>query len=371
MKKTLIVIALAAALTLAFSATAFATSAKTWNYQEDYYSWGSTAGNGMSAVASETLGQGGSAGEITGFANTNAANPGVHAGYLANTAKCGICHSVHRANATGTKLLNTATATCAGCHRAGASTVTKVLVTWQTGGPHSSGTDASCNSRGCHLNNPHGAGASQYKIFAAKLIGNMPLVTDSGAKADLSVAYAVANSGASGITADMLNGVTAIDNGTRQAIVVGYTCNSAGCHEQTMLPVINKNYAESRETTYPSGLYTMKTGHITAAADASFTAGVTSGATAHASFNPINGCTSCHDQTDSLTRTGFTFPHSQTAAGTSNLGAGRAYLWMGIASNASGSDLTAMTDPNMKSFDGACLKCHRSSDGLSGIGVSH
>ncbi len=322
MKKTLIVVALAVALTLAFSATAFATSAKTWNYQEDYYSWGSTAGSGLATSP------------ILGAIGANAANPGVHANYLANTAKCGICHSVHRAKAGGTKLLNTATATCAGCHRAGVSTVTKVLVTWQTGGPHSSGTDASCNSRGCHLNNPHGAGASQYKIFAAKLIGNATTLTASGAKADLSVAYAVANSGTSGVTANLLNGleedgVTPLDNGTRQAVVVGYTCNSWGCHEQTMLPVINKGYSEDRVTIYPEtdplSTEIMKTGHITASADATET---------HASYNPVNGCTSCHDQTDSLTRSGFTFPHSQTPAGTSNMGTGRAYLWMGYAGKA-------------------------------------
>ncbi|PKQ36694.1 MAG: hypothetical protein CVT59_11605, partial [Actinobacteria bacterium HGW-Actinobacteria-1] len=139
MKKTLIVLALAVALTLAFSATAFATSAKTWNYQEDYYSWGSVSGNGIGQVGLE-LGSGGSTTTV-GLANVNPANPGVHANYLANTAKCGICHSVHRANASGVKLLNTDTATCAGCHKAGTSTVTQVLVSWQTGGPHSSGTD--------------------------------------------------------------------------------------------------------------------------------------------------------------------------------------------------------------------------------------
>ncbi|PKQ36641.1 MAG: hypothetical protein CVT59_11805, partial [Actinobacteria bacterium HGW-Actinobacteria-1] len=98
----------------------------TWSYP-DYYSWTTGAGDGSGTPLSEV--------------GANPANPGVHANYLANTAKCGICHSVHRANASGVKLLNTATATCAGCHKAGTSTVTQVLVSWQTGGPHSSGTD--------------------------------------------------------------------------------------------------------------------------------------------------------------------------------------------------------------------------------------
>jgi hypothetical protein len=43
---------------------------------------------------------------------------------------------------------------------------------------------------------------------------------------------------------------------------------------------------------------------------------------------------------------------------------------MGIA-GAKGDALTAMSDPNMKSFDGACLKCHRDTGGLAGVGVDH
>ncbi len=350
MKKTITVIALAVALVLAFAATAHATSAKTWNYQEDYYSWGSMPGAGLSGT---TLGNTGA----------NPTNPGVHGNYLANTAKCGICHSVHRANASGTKLLNTATATCAGCHRAGASTVTNVLVSWQTGGPHSSGTDASCNSRLCHLNNPHGAGASQYKIFAAKLINNETSMTASGAKIDASIQAALANPAGSLITTADLNAeVTSTwDVNTRRAVVVGYTCNSWGCHEQTMLTVLNRNYAELRLSQYPEsfGTEVMKTGHLTSA-EATAT---------HASYTPVESCTSCHDQTDSSTRTGFTFPHSETPYGTSNLGAGRAYLWMGYA-GAKGATLTAMGSGD-KAFDGACLKCHRDTGSAAGIGIDH
>lgn len=352
MKKTITVLVLSVALVFAFAATANATSAKTWNYQADYYSWGSYSGNNY--TVSTTLGNIGA----------NPTNPGVHGNYLANTAKCGICHSVHRANASGTKLLNTATATCAGCHKAGVSTVTNVLVTWQAGGPHSSGTDASCNSRLCHLNNPHGAGASDYKIFAAKLINNETSMTASGAKIDASIQAALANYTQSLITTADLNAeVTSTwDVYTRRAVVVGYTCNSWGCHEQTMLTVLNKNYSEDRLSQYPESFGTEipKTGHLTSAAATS----------THASYTSVTSCTSCHDQTDSLTRTGFTFPHSETPAGASNLGAGRAYLWMGYA-GAKGDALTAMSTTDMKAYDGACLKCHRDTGSAAGIGIDH
>jgi predicted CXXCH cytochrome family protein len=360
MKKSVLVVALAVVLVFAFATSAFATSGKFWNYQADYYSWGSQAGDNNGALLSSV--------------GANPTNPGVHGNYLANTAKCGICHSVHRANASGVKLLNTATATCAGCHKAGTSTVTNVTVSWQTGGPHSSGTDASCNARGCHLNNPHGANGSQYKIFAAKLINNVSGVA-SGAKADESAARALVDSAASGVTLDDLNGtaLSTWDTLTRRAIVVGYTCNSNGCHMQSMLPVIKKNYAEDRELTYPGSENASltapfdgpKTGHLVALNSVTGSGEATA---THSSYTSVTSCTSCHDQKDSATRTGFTFPHSETPFGTSNMGAGRAYLWMGYAGE-KGAALTAMGSGD-KAFDGACLKCHRDNGAVNGIGIT-
>jgi len=355
MKKTILVVVLAVALTLAFAATASATSAKTWNYQQDYYSWGSTAGNGMSAVASETLGQGGSASEASGFANTNAANPGVHANYQTTTAKCGICHSVHRAKSGGVKLLNTATATCAGCHIAGTSTVTNVVIAWGTvaaplAGPHSS-SNGSCTSRACHALSPHGAGGSSYALFRSKLL------TDA---VDAQVADALADSANSGIDAAFLAGTSGTAD-EQAAVRAGYTCASEGCHEQTQLPVIRAGWSELREQIYPlgniPGNQILKTGHVTGSAATS------EGASAYA---PVAGCTSCHEQADAATRSGYTFPHAQKATGT---GAGtQTYLWMNIAGQV-GDPLVPMTNSNMKSFDGACLKCHR--DGVDGIGLTH
>lgn len=340
MKKSLLIVAIAAVLVMAFAPAAFATSAKTWSSNPDYYSWTTVSDRTFSQLA--TIG-------------ANATNPGVHGNYLANTAKCGICHSVHRANAAGVKLLNTATATCAGCHKAGSSTVTNVTVSWQVGGPHSSGTDASCNTRGCHVNNPHGAGGSQYKIFAAKLLK---------AGVDTAVAPALVDPVASGISVADLNAdeSSTWTGKTRSAVVIGYTCNTAGCHVQSMLTVLHKGYSEQRDKTYPAGTNgtIAKTGHPTiGSVDGTDT------------FAPVDTCVSCHDQTDSATRSGYTFPHSQTAFGTTNVTAGsgeatRAYLWMTIADSLTGTRV-GMTDTNMKAFDGACLKCHR--DGLgNGIG---
>lgn len=363
MKKTVFVVALAVALTLAFSATAFATSAKTWNYQEDYYSWGSSAGSGLNTTttigaAQSTLGSGGSTSTV-GFANTNPANPGVHANYQTTTAKCAICHSVHRAKADGVKLLNTATATCAGCHIAGTSTVTNVVIAWGTtaaplAGPHSS-TSGSCTSRACHATSPHGAGGSTYALFRSKLIT---------AAVDVEVAAAAANPTSSGVSAAILDGTGGTAD-QRDSVITGYTCGVYNCHQQTMLPVIQAGWAEERVKIYSSSAaadnvpsnMVMKTGHMTGTAAAD---GVRA-------FAPVAGCTSCHDQADPATRSQYTFPHAQRPTGA---GAGtQTYLWMNIGGYV-GDTAVPMTNTNMKSFDGACLKCHRDATNTQGIGLT-
>ncbi len=304
----------------------------------DYYSWESEGPDGT--LLSEL--------------GANPANPGVHANYMATTAKCGICHSVHRALGSGVKLLNSSVATCAGCHRAGTGTITTKLVTWQTGGPHSSGTDGSCTSRRCHTASPHGVGVSSYKLLGGKLIS---------VQADPIVAAALAlgTDATRGFNATDLNqavGDNALSAGAKSVLVAGYTCNQADCHYNTTLAVLERNWAESRDAMYPlgAGATAMKTGHLSVAAS-----NVPS-----ASYSPVNSCVSCHDQTDAGTTSGYTFPHSQTAYGATNMGTGRAYLWMGYAGN-NASALTALGADN-KAYDGTCLKCHRTA--VSGIGIS-
>lgn len=317
-------------------------SVKTWS-PENYYAWDTRVNPLLMEIGD------------------NPYLPGVHGNYTANTAKCGVCHSVHRAKAGGTKLLNTAVATCAGCHQAGVSTVTNVVVSWEAGGPHGSGDPASCLSASCHVGNPHGAGGSQYTIVAAKLLSPA---------ADAALAAAVSNEASSGIsTADLNAEVLAVDGGwdesTRSAVRTGYTCNQAGCHVQTMLTVLEPGWAEERFTASDSGPGVQKTGHLSV--------GTPDG---QASFAPVTSCVSCHDQTDSATAgvwystvSGYTFPHSQTAAGTSNTGADRAWLWMTIAGNAGGTGFDFMRTELDKAKDGACLKCHRDVDDLAGIGL--
>lgn len=360
MKKTLFVMALAVVLVFALAATALATSAKTWNYNQDYYSWGSWAGAGITSGGNATLGMGGGTGANN---NTNqTAGGGVHSNYQTTTAKCGICHSVHRAKADGVKLLNAATATCAGCHISGTSTVTNVVIAWGTAaaplaGPHSSATSAlgaGCTARACHSTSPHGANGSAYGLFASKLLS---------AGVDAAVAAAAANPASSGVTAALLTGAgqNTVFTGDADAVRVGYTCNQADCHVQTMLAVIEKGWNEEREILYGDDVnLRFKTGHTSV------------DAVDQTAFAAATSCAGCHDQVDATTRSGYTFPHAQRATGTGAgiAGAAQVFLWYNIGDGA-GNATTPMYNSNQKSFDGACLKCHRNGALSSGVGITY
>lgn len=212
MKKTALVVAFVLVLTLVFATSAFATTGKFYAGGVDYYKWLRTTGNPAPGT--------GFVNDGTSLLGDNPTNPGVHANYLATTAKCGICHSVHRAAGNGTKLLPTADATCSGCHTGGTAITAKIITVapinpnWVPtfdasgtvtngaaagggGGPHNDsandlyadgymaagdpnypapsyahGERYGCFTRRCHATNPHGANSSKYKLFAAKLLFN-------------------------------------------------------------------------------------------------------------------------------------------------------------------------------------------------------
>jgi hypothetical protein len=213
MKRTLLVVVLVVALTVAFATSASATTGKFFKGGVDYYTWTNPTGSpspGTAWVASgvSTIG-------------SNTVAPGAHSNYLATTAKCGMCHSVHRAAGTGTKLLPTGDASCAGCHTGGTAITAKIItvgvvnMNWRFGaglpafssggaGPHNDALDTmygdgewdgistppspsfstepferyGCLTRRCHATNPHGANSSKYTIFAQKLLFNNTVAQD-------------------------------------------------------------------------------------------------------------------------------------------------------------------------------------------------
>jgi predicted CXXCH cytochrome family protein len=424
MKKTILVVALAMVLVLAFASTALATSGKFYNYNSDYYSWGSYSGSGI--VPGSVITTPGGTFTVSGSpvaANflynigANGSNPGVHANYQATTAKCGICHSVHRAKADGAKLLNTSDASCAGCHT-GTTTVTNKIVTWTpvatAAGPHNDDfqtliddglltladwnamtpaeqaafmatAPVGCNTRKCHATNPHGANSSAYKLWAAKLLYNGGDAENPGPVLDESIEAAVAaNPSILSISGgDVLVAGGAPTAGETHALVAGLTCGREGaddCHKQATYAVVRKGFKQDREILYGEPTPVLaKTGHP---------AGTFAAVPGSASYAPSNGCTGCHDQTDVANGVAgnFTFPHGQTVAIAPNAanmsytgaaivtpGIGRARIWMGYGANID-APLAAVGTGNStrdKAYDGNCLKCHRDTADAAGIGINH
>jgi len=311
--------------------------------------------------ASDTRGGPGGRGDYLRWIGDNPTSPGVHGGYKATTAKCGVCHSVHRARGDGVFLLNTQDATCTGCHRAGASTVTNVVITWEAGGPHGSGDNAACTSIGCHLNNPHGVGGSQYQVISQKLLNPAT---------DALLTTALASPALSGITTTALSGTVWPDS-TESLVRSGYNCNL--CHTSSMLAVVGswtvdgetRWWAENRHQNIGDHTPVSKTGHPTVGSTTA-----TSRAGLPIAWAPVTDCESCHDQTDSSTRTGYTFPHSQTPRGTSATGPSRAWLWMSWAGSV-GATRQPVASEEQKAFDGNCLKCHRSAEATAGVGITY
>jgi hypothetical protein len=457
MKKATLVVVLALVLTFVFAASAFATTGKFYKGGVDYYTWSNPTG-------SASPGTGWVASGLSGI-GVNGANPGVHANYLANTAKCGICHSVHRAKAGGTKLLPTYDATCSGCHTQGTTVTTKIITVATLnpnftldglngpagglGGPHNDdavtlyddgywdgvgvapapsydlGRRYGCFTRRCHATNPHGANASKYKIFAAKLLfndtpaqddarypelvalngpgtyGGLDAVYNNLGATDAAVArYDAANAD---ITASAVTGLIRIqgvlpNDAQTHALVAGLTCGRPSnpktgedeCHAEAAYAIVTTNIKENRNhgtkilgagyVTDNTGAEALgfggndhrdsKTGHVAGSfgADASLTA-----------YSPIAGCTSCHDQTDSANTVAgnFTFPHGQTPTGNTNLvledgvtsATGvRSRIWAGWAGQV-GDPLIYTAGTDQKAYDGQCLKCHRTFDGEGTVGI--
>jgi hypothetical protein len=296
-----------------------------------------------------------------------------------------------------------------------------------------------CFTRRCHATNPHGANSSKYTIFAAKLLfndspaqddasypklfeengpgtyGGLDAKLDGLGATDASVVRFVTQNRsimttvpAAGGQVDILIDGVKPDPAETHALVSGLTCGRPSnpntgedeCHAEAAYAIVNPKIVENRNhgTGITAGaLYRtdntggealgyggndnrdLKTGHVAG------TFGVDPSKTAYAK---IDGCTSCHDQTDAANGTDghFTFPHGQVAAGASNLttdgvnplpaksvydptGPGiRSRIWAGYAGKV-GAPLTYTAGTNQKAYDGQCLKCHRKNDGTRDVGI--
>jgi predicted CXXCH cytochrome family protein len=346
MKKTLLVFALAAVLVFAFATTAFAKNAGSAAAVGDgYVSW-TTASSVASQIAEEASGP--------------------HSNYTVSTVKCAVCHSVHGAPDNSWLLTKVTSASgtnqgqvCAYCHGYGATAGAHIVAINQAptaNSPHSSICYTTCHA------GVHGIHASEYSVLSTKLLREGP---------DTMIGAAIADAGTGLTAATFTQPSSGAASATQLSMATGYVCAQPGCHTQSAFAVANRGNHMTVQSR--GGVSLALTGHpVIASADASFSiagsANFPAGTEGQVAFKATNGCDTCHDMADAATTDGTAFPH--------NRGASR--LWMGKASNASGSDYSLVTDADRPGIgladayttvqDGVCLKCHVSADGNSGVG---
>ncbi|MHB1340840.1 MAG: hypothetical protein ACYC77_10725 [Coriobacteriia bacterium] len=413
MKKIMITLVLAMMLVLAFSGTALAKGYSPGNRSSSFLDKGESYVTWEDAQSQMTT------------AGVSAANrASVHGNYSTTTVKCQVCHSAHKAAASGNTLLqSTAAQACVPCHLgATASSSTKV-----SAGNRHGGTEQ-CTNGYCHSISPHGSGdISKYATLksamltdhadslldAAILSGSTSLpqkgnIFATGSDASLaSSVIATMTVFNPGVTAAILNDVT--DAGTiayGRAIGTGYVCSNGGCHingafnstvESATLgvwegPVVvdapgySVTLADSSVATLPAGTYAATDTfsgelvwdllHMRDGAIKGHTlAAVADLAVRDVAFANVGACKTCHDSIDyRISATTKQFPHGNDRIATDGTKlTGKTNAWFTVSSYLGSADSTltlrATGSAYTSASDGACLKCHR--NGTNGVGINY
>lgn len=417
MKKTLIVTALAVILLMAFSGTALAKGYNPGNRSSSFLDKGESYVAWDKAQATMLL-----AGESA--ENTVS----VHGNYTTTTVKCQVCHSAHKASATGDTLLqSTAAQACVPCHLGATASSDKKV---SAGNRH--GGTTQCTNGYCHSISPHGAGdVSKYDTLASAMLTDhgdslLDAAVLSGSTSLPQQGYIFATgSDASlpasriatmtvynpGVTAALLNDVStpaAISLG--RAVGTGYICANGGCHMNGAFNSLTENatfsawggnvvvdapgYAVvvgSVNTTVPAGTYatadmvnlvgvgsynawdalhmrkTSIKGHTLAA--------VANLGTRDVAFANVGACKSCHDSIDyRISSTTKQFPHGNNVISSAGVDEGKisaAWFTIGAYLGSPDSTTTVRGTGKTSGSDGACLKCHRADGTTNGVGLDY
>ena len=157
-EKGYVLVALAAVLVLALGGTAMAKGYSPGNRSSSYLAKGESYIEWDDAQA-----------KMAAAGVSAEATASVHGNYSTTTVKCQVCHSAHKAAATGDTLLqSTAAQACVPCHL-GATATSNLKVS--AGNRHGEATD--CTNGYCHSIAPHGAGdISKYATLKTAMLTN-------------------------------------------------------------------------------------------------------------------------------------------------------------------------------------------------------
>jgi hypothetical protein len=391
-KKTLLVVALAAILLFAVAGSAFAIN------HSGQQRLGARAVAPANVAGVPTAGAGTDTymdwNTALGDNATNGNSP--HGNYTTTTVKCVVCHAVHYAAPGGapvgsgqtadTLLRMKASDACIFCHATTGEAVNGTPVydglggaitpVGATGGSTTTGHIVGNDCSECHTN-VHGANADHsVASLDGFLLKLMPTSEVNG----------IQKTGAN--SANMLDAITAIDHnavnqgfnpGDALAGTIGRYAseNSTTLREQA----VGVFCAQCHNGAYATGAAGAATnilgsgsvaysGHRIAAAatsnwnaDGSKSSGLYSGTIAYAA---ADNCKSCHDAKDTFGNGAF--PHSWGGSkmwllSAADAGATKTKLSMGGGSN-------AYNAPGPQLSDGVCLKCHVAAGGTEGVGIT-
>ena len=424
MKKTFMIVSLAAVLVLAFSGTALARGASPANRSSSFLA------KGESYIAWDNAQS-----KMTTVGVSAADSASVHGNYSTTTVKCQVCHSAHKASAAGDTLLqSTAAQSCVPCHL-GASALTDTKVS--EGNRHGSATG--CTGGYCHAVAPHGAGdVSKYDTLktamltdhADSLLDAAIASGDSGV-AELGNIYATGSDASDpasviatiavfnpGVTAALLNDVSDADAiAYGRAIGTGYVCANGGCHINGAFNSLTANatfgswygnplhssgdsyspkYTNSlgTEVTVPEGDYEAPYDFVDAEDGLTYNlwdimsmrdnaikghtlAAVADLSTNGIAFANVGACNTCHDSIDyRISPTAKQFPHGNDVIASDGTDTGdNSSAWFMLKGNvgdtAIATDGRGTADASYTSgMDGACLKCHRAAGDAAGVGIT-
>ena len=386
MKKTVLIVALATMLVLAFAVPAMAIN---------------RSGQDRLGAKNDAQGAGAMTYEDWDEANgTNAGTNSPHGNYTTTTVKCVVCHAVHYAapaapagyvagndytvpsgnQAADTLLRSKASDACIYCHATAGIAVNGKPVydglgqaltgVGATGGYTTTGHAIGENCSVCH-SSVHGAGADD-SVASLKgyLLRALPATNVQGTGADTgnmieaitAIDHVAENQGfaAGEALAGTIGDYAAVNNATLREQAVGIFC--AECHDGAYATA-----AAGAATNVKNSGTAAFSGHRIAAAattnwnaDGSKSSGTFTGTIAWAA---ATNCKSCHDADDQWGQPAF--PHAW----------GGSKMWLTSAADAGSAKeadnkVAGGADDGLQLYDGICLKCHVASGGTAGVGIT-